>query len=221
MKNFIPILKDTRLFSGVEQAEIEKMLGCLRAEKRSYKKGEYVFCRGDIQNHVCVLLEGELIVQNDDYWGNRTVTGMVMPGDLFGEISATPGANEVINDIVAVKESSVAFFDVVRMLSVCSSACGHHTAVVQNLFFSVSEKNISLEKKLDHVSRRTTREKLLSYLSEEAKRSGSPKFQIPFNRQQLADYLFVDRSALSNELCKMRDDGLLRFEKNRFELLMN
>ena len=91
--------------------------------------------------------------------------------------------------------------------------------VVQNLFFAISEKNRSLVRKLDYMSRRTTREKLLSYLSEEAKTQNSPYIEIPFNRQQLADYLSVDRSAMSNELCKMRDDGLLEFEKNRFKLL--
>ena len=93
-----------------------------------------------------------------------------------------------------------------------------HTTVVQNLFYAVAEKNLGLVRKLDYMSRRTTREKLLSYLSEEAKKQNSANIMIPFNRQQLADYLAVDRSAMSNELCKMRDEGLLSFEKNRFSL---
>ena len=105
------------------------------------------------------------------------------------------------------------------MISTCSSACRFHTAVVQNLFYAISEKNRGLVQKLDYMSRRTTREKLISYLSEQAKKQNSASITIPFNRQQLADYLSVDRSAMSNELCKMRDDGLLEFEKNRFRLL--
>ena len=91
--------------------------------------------------------------------------------------------------------------------------------ILQNLFFAISEKNRKLVQKLGHMSKRSTREKLISYLSEEAKRQNGARFSIPFNRQQLADFLSVDRSAMSNELCKMRDEGLLRFDKNRFELL--
>ncbi|MBR5192203.1 MAG: winged helix-turn-helix domain-containing protein, partial [Clostridia bacterium] len=105
------------------------------------------------------------------------------------------------------------------IITVCSSACRFHSMVVQNLFFSISQKNKTLVQKIGHISKRTTREKLISYLSEEAKRQNSASFTIPFNRQQLADFLSVDRSAMSNELCKMRDEGLLEFEKNQFKLL--
>ena len=140
-------------------------------------------------------------------------------GEIFGEAYAAPESGALLNDVVAVENSSVFFFDVKRVLSTCSSACRFHTLVVQNLFFAISEKNRSLVRKLDYISRRTTRDKLISYLSEEAKRQNRADITIPFNRQQLADYLSVDRSAMSNELCKMRDEGLLTFEKNRFRLL--
>ena len=123
-----------------------------------------------------------------------------------------------VNDVIAVESSAVFFFDVKRVITTCSSACRFHSMVVQNLFFAISEKNRSLVQKLDYLSRRSTREKLISYLSEEAKKQNSAYITIPFNHQQLADYLSVDRSAMSNELCKMRDDGLLEFEKNRFKL---
>ena len=129
-----------------------------------------------------------------------------------------PESGTLLNDVIAVEDSSVYFFDVKRVISTCSSACRFHTMVVQNLFFAISEKNRGLVRKLDYMSRRTTREKLLTYLSEEAKKQNSASITIPFNRQQLADYLSVDRSAMSNELCKMRDEGLLIFEKNRFTL---
>ena len=218
MEKFIPLLKDTGLFSGVSTEEIGKMLGCLQARVETYKKGEYVFHRGEKPGAMCVLLSGELHVQHDDYWGNRSITGRVGVGEIFGEAYAAASEETVMSDVVAVRDSEVIFFDIMRMLSVCSSACRFHTAVVQNLFFSVSEKNRGLEKKIDHLSRRTTREKLISYLSEEAKRNHRSSFEIPFNRQQLADYLSVDRSAMSAELSKMRDEGLLTFEKNRFVL---
>ena len=117
------------------------------------------------------------------------------------------------------ENSAVFFFEVKRVITTCSSACRFHSMVVQNLFFAISEKNRSLVQKLGHMSRRSTRDKLISYLSEEVKKQNSTSITIPFNRQQLADYLSVDRSAMSNELCKMRDEGMLEFEKNRFKLL--
>ena len=121
--------------------------------------------------------------------------------------------------MVAVEDSTVLFFELRKLLTVCSSACRFHSMVIQNLVFAISEKNRALVQKLHHISQRTTREKLISYLSGEAKRQNSGEFTIPFNRQQLADFLSVDRSAMSSELGKMRDEGLLRFEKNRFTLL--
>lgn len=129
-----------------------------------------------------------------------------------------PESSALLHDVVAVEDSAVIFFDVKRILTTCSSACRFHTMVVQNLFFAISEKNRKLVQKLGHMSKRSIREKLISYLSEEAKKQNSSSFTIPFNRQQLADFLSVDRSAMSNELCKMRDEGLLEFEKNCFQL---
>ena len=195
------------------------MLSCLGARLRTYKKGEYVLRQGQRLSDILVLAEGSLYIQKDDYWGNRSILGHIGVGEIFGEAYASPESGALLNDVVAVENSSVFFFDVKRVLSTCSSACRFHTLVVQNLFFAISEKNRSLVRKLDYISRRTTRDKLISYLSEEAKRQNRADITIPFNRQQLADYLSVDRSAMSGELCKMRDEGLLTFEKNRFRLL--
>lgn len=184
-----------------------------------YKKGEYVLHQGEHLNHITVLVSGELHIQRDDYWGNRAIVNRIAVGEMFGEAYIAPESGALLNDVVAVEDSAVIFFDVRRIITVCSSACRFHSMVVQNLFFAVSEKNKALVQKLGHISKRTTREKLISYLSEEAKRQNSASFTIPFNRQQLADFLSVDRSAMSNELCKMRDEGLLEFEKNQFKLL--
>ena len=218
MKEFVPVLKQTKLFAGVEEEDVFSMLSCLGARLRTYKKGEYVLRQGQNLSDILVLAEGGLHIQRDDYWGNRSILGHIGVGEIFGEAYASPESGALLNDVVAVENSSVFFFDVKRVITTCSSACRFHTLVVQNLFFAISEKNRSLVQKLDYLSRRTTREKLISYLSEEAKKQNSAYFTIPFNRQQLADYLSVDRSAMSNELCKMRDDGLLEFEKNRFKL---
>ena len=218
MKEFIPVLKRTKLFSGVGDDDISTMLTCLGARLLTYKKGEHVLRQGEHLSDILVLAEGSLHIQRDDYWGKRSILGHIGVGEIFGEAYVAPESGTLLNDVIAVEDSAVFFFDVKRVISTCSSACRFHTMVVQNLFFAISEKNRGLVQKLDYMSRRTTREKLLSYLSEEAKKQNSASITLPFNRQQLADYLSVDRSAMSNELCKMRDEGLLEFEKNRFRL---
>lgn len=218
MKKYIPILKRTQLFSGVGEEDVGAMLGCLQARLCEYKKGEYVLRQGEHTDTLMVLAEGKLHIQRDDYWGNRSIINMVSAGEMFGEAYVAPESGALMNDVLAVEDSVVIFFDVKRIITVCPTACRFHSAVVQNLFFAISEKNRRLVQKLTFMSKRSTREKLIAYLSEEANRHNSNEFSIPFNRQQLADYLSVDRSAMSNELCKMRDEGMLEFEKNRFVL---
>ena len=219
MKEYISILKRTQLFAGVVEEEISAMLSCLGARLETFKKGEYVLRQGEHLSDIVVLVVGNLHIKNDDYWGNRSILGQIAVGDMFGEAYVAPESGALLNDVVAIEDSSVIFFDVKRILTTCSSACRFHAMVVQNLFFAISEKNRKLVQKLGHTSKRSTREKLISYLSEEAKKQTSSTFTIPFNRQQLADFLSVDRSAMSNELCKMRDEGLIEFEKNNFKLL--
>ena len=219
MKKYIPVLKRTKLFSGVGEEDIASLLSCLGARKKEYKKGEYILREGEHISDVFILVEGKIHIQKDDYWGNRSILSVISVGEMFGEGYAAPESGALLNDVIAVEDSSVIFFDVKRILTTCSSACRFHNMIVQNMFFAISDKNRKLMQKLGHMSGRTTRAKLISYLSEEAKRQGSSTFTVPFNRQQLADYLCVDRSAMSNELCKMRDEGMIKFEKSRFELL--
>ena len=219
MKRYIPILKNTQLFSGASDEDIEAMLGCLQARLCTYKKGEYVLREGERIERLMMLVKGELHIQRDDYWGNRSIISMVGVGEMFGEAYAAPESGPLMNDVLAVEDSAVIFLDIGKLLTVCPNGCKFHAMAVKNLFFAISEKNRKLVRKLGYMSRRTTREKLIAYLSEEAKRQNSGAFSIPFNRQQLADFLSVDRSAMSNELCKLRDEGLIEFEKSRFRLL--
>ncbi len=207
------------MFAGVGDDQILSMLSCLNARLHVYQKGEYVLRQGEHVRDILVLVEGNLHIQNDDYWGNRSILGQIAVGEMFGEAYVAPESGAILNDVIAVEDSVVIFFDVKRILTTCSSACCFHATVVQNMFFAISEKNRKLVQKLGHMSKRSTREKLISYLSQEAKGHNSSHFVIPFNRQQLADFLSVDRSAMSNELGKMRDEGLLVFEKNQFQLL--
>ncbi|MBQ8204109.1 MAG: Crp/Fnr family transcriptional regulator [Clostridia bacterium] len=218
MEKYIPILSKTRLFEGLNYEEIASLLNCLQAKTRAYTKGEYVFNQGDRIKHITLLLEGELHIRRDDYWGERSIINAVGVGEMFGEAYATDLA-PIPNDVVATRDSVVIFLDVNKIITTCGSNCSFHSSIIRNLFLAISERNRGLVGKLGILSERTTRNKLMAYLSSEAKRQKSPCFSIPFNRQQLADFLLVDRSALSNELCKMRDEGLIKFRKNEFILL--
>ena len=218
MKKYIEILKQTQLFAGIEDNELSAMLDCLQATIKTYKKGEYIFREGDYIDKITVLVQGKLIIQKDDFWGNRSIVSAIRVGEMFGEAYATPDSGAILNDVIAEECSTVISFNIYKLLTVCPSSCRFHSIVIQNLFFAISEKNRKLVQKIGYMSTRSTHAKLLSYLSDEAKKQRSNNFTIPFNRQQLADFLSVDRSAMSKELCKMRDEGLILFDKNRFRL---
>ncbi|MDD3244233.1 MAG: Crp/Fnr family transcriptional regulator [Eubacteriales bacterium] len=218
MKDFLPLLKRTALFSGIDETEIASMLGCLGAKTGDYAKGVYILRVGDSPASVGLLLSGTVLVVQEDYWGNRNIRARITPGQVFAEAFAcVPGA--VMDVSVAADEpSSVLWLNVGRVLHTCPTACSHHSRMIRNLLSDLAANNLRANEKLTHISRRSTREKLLSYLSAEAQRQGKAAFSIPFNRQQLADYLSVERSAMSAELSKMQKEGLLTVERNNFSL---
>ena len=218
MKKYVPLLEKTKLFSGVGEEDILSMLSCLNASVREYGKGQVAFRQGETLRELMILAEGRLHIQREDYWGNLNLLNEICPGEMFGEAYIVPNSGPLLNDVVAAEDSAALFFDMDRILTVCPSACPFHTRIVKNVFYTISDKNRRLVQKLSYMAQRSTREKLLSYLSDEAKRQSSSFFTIPFNRQQLADFLSVDRSAMSNELGKLRNEGLLDFHKNEFTL---
>lgn len=217
MEKYLSVLKSTKLFDGCSEEEILTMSGCLNAAVRSYRKGEYILRAGSRTDSLKVLLSGRLIIKKDNYWGKRSIIDSVLPSEMFGEAYS---GEVLLIDVVAEEDSTVISFDVTKLITTCSSGCNFHQIVVKNLFFAISEKNRKLMEKITHITERTTRDKIISYLSSFASKSGSASFSIPFNRQQMADYLGVDRSAMSNELTKMRDEGLILFHKNSFALLV-
>jgi len=218
MEKYITLLKKTRLFAGLEEAEIGAMCACLGVRERRYEKGAYVLRSGESMGSLMLLAEGRLLIQSDDYWGKRSILSAIEPGEMFGEAYAGEENIPAINDVVAVESSVVLFFDLRRMLSTCASACAFHSRTVKNLFFAVCEKNRSLVSKMGIFAGRSTREKLMAYLSMEARRQGGGEIVLSFDRQQLADFLAVDRSAMSRELGKMRSEGLISFSRRKFTL---
>lgn len=218
MREYIDVMKRASFFSGIDEAEIESMLNCLGAREEKFKKNDYVLRVGDSPESVGMLLSGSVLVIQEDYWGNRNIRTSIAPGQVFAEsFACIPGAVMDVS-VAADKDSVIMWLNVGRILHTCPTACAHHSRMIRNLLSDLAENNLRSNEKLTHICKRTTREKLLSYLSAEARRQGKPEFSIPFNRQQLADYLSVERSAMSAELSRMQQDGLIKLDKNRFVL---
>lgn len=213
------ILQKSPLFAGLKPEEIKSVLTCLSAAEQTYQKGEYIFENGQKITSMGLVLSGSVHILRDDFWGVRNIIGEAAAGDLFGEAYACAFREKLEVEVVAAESCSVLFLNVGRVLSTCSAACEFHGRLIRNLLSVLAGKNLMLTGKIDHISKRTTREKLLSYLSAVSEQSGSSAFEIPYNRQQMADYLCVDRSAMSNELSRMQKEGLLAFHKNSFRLL--
>ena len=194
------------------------MLGCLGAERRRYARGACLCRAGETISALGLVLSGSVLVENTDFWGNTTVLERVGPGHVFAETYACIPGQQLMVSVVADEATEVLYLNVERVLRTCPNACSHHSLLIHNLLLLTARKNLMLSRKIFHTSPRSIRARLLSYLSDRAIAVGSRSFTIPFNRQQLADYLNVDRSALSNELSKMRREGLLETERNHFVL---
>ena len=219
MEKYLDVLGRCPLFAGIEKGELQSMLACLGACEKSFAKGRAILEEGTPATEMGVVLSGRAQVEQSDYFGNRSILASVFPGELFAESFACAGVSFLPVQVRAEEESKVLLVDCQRMLTTCSHACAFHGRMIENLLRIVAHKNLQLHRKAEILSRRTTREKVLTYLTEEARRSGSDTFEISFNRQQLADYLAVDRSGLSAEMSKMKKEGMLDYRKNRFHLL--
>ncbi|GHV37380.1 Crp/Fnr family transcriptional regulator [Synergistales bacterium] len=219
MKNLFPCVKISPLFADIDEHDLAALLDCLAADVSSFEKHSFIFMENDAATRIGVVLFGGVHVVRDDFWGNRTILARVEPGDLFGEAFSCAAVDRLPVSVVSCEKSEILLLDYGRVITACASACAFHSVLVKNMTKILAAKNILLTQKMEHLTRRTTREKLLSFLSAQAKRKGGNSFEIPFDRQELADYLSVDRSAMSASLSKMRDDGILRFHKNHFEIL--
>ena len=214
----LSVLRTSGIFSGISEEETEKMLHCLEVRPETFKKDEYILRAGDRVEAFGVVITGKVMIIQEDFWGNRNILAAVGAGHCFAETFAcSPGA--VLNvSVMAQTNVQVLFLNVKRILTTCPSTCSHHSRMIRNLLSELAEKNLRLNEKITHLGQRSRRAKILSYLSAEAQRHGSAEFDIAFSRQQLADYLSVDRSGLSMELSRMQEEGLLEYRKNHFVL---
>ena len=214
----LSVLRTSGIFFGISEEETEKMLHCLEVRPETYQKDEYILRAGDRVEAFGVVITGKVMIIQEDFWGNRNILAAVGAGHCFAETFAcSPGA--VLNvSVIAETNVQVLFLNVKRILTTCPSTCSHHSRMIRNLLSELAEKNLRLNEKITHLGQRSRRAKILSYLSAEAQRHGSVEFDIAFSRQQLADYLSVDRSGLSMELSRMQEEGLLEYRKKHFVL---
>jgi CRP-like cAMP-binding protein len=215
--NFLFLTK-TLLFRGTNETDAEAMLQCMGSYTKKYNKGEVIYQADEIIQSLGLVLDGSVNVESDDIWGNRSILSHVEAGQIFAETYACIPGKPLMVNVVAAEKAEVLFLNTSRLLETCPRSCAHHNKLIKNLLQISAQKNLELSRRILHTSSKSIRRRLLSYFSQQAIQSGSCQFTIPFNRQQLADYLGVDRSAMSNELSKMQADGLLSYKKNTFIL---
>lgn len=213
------ILNKSPLFNQIKTDELQPLLLCLKAFSKQYRKGETILKVGDKVVNIGLLLKGSAHIIKDDYWGNRTIIKEINVSEIFAEVYACLNHQESEIEIVAIEECEVMYLNIDTLTCMCQKSCSFHQQIIHNLMLIMASKNLLLTQKMEYVSKRTMREKILAYLFAQSLKQKSSRIQIPFNRQQFADYLSVNRSALSIELSKMQEEGLIRYFKNDFELL--
>lgn len=219
MKQYAEILRTCPLFSEIGDEELYAMLTCFGASVHTYQKDDTILLEGDPAQYIGIVLSGEVQMARINYAGTRTILAHIEQAEVFGESYACAEVAQLPVNVTAVKKSRIMLIDVRRIMHPCANACGFHNRIIYNLMRLIAAKNLVFHKKIEITSGRTTREKLMTYLFSEAKRANSMSFSIPYDRQELADYLEVERSGLSAEIGKLRKEGVLTSEKNHFTLL--
>jgi len=217
MKKIFDTIKDNPLFHGVAYSDFIRMYDCLSAKTVRYKKDDVILLSGNAVSNVGLILSGSVRVIKEDIDGNIMIMTELSVPDTFGEVFACAGITQSPVTVMAAEDVEILFIDYKKIITSCTASCPFHAKLIENMLRLIAKKNLMLNRKIEILSRRTTREKLLCFF--DMQRGAAKKFTIPFNREELASYICADRSAMSNELCKMRDEGLIRFKKSTFEIL--
>ena len=218
-KNYIPELKSMPMFRGIEEKNMESMLTCLGAHIREHKKDQYIILCEDHVNVVGIILSGNVQMIREDLWGNRTLLVSMGKGELFGETFSCGEHRKATVSFQASADAKILFLLFGQIMHSCSMDCEYHHRLIENMVMLIASKNVALMDKVDIISKKTLREKIATYLLQQAGKQNSAYFDVPLGRVQLAEYLCADRSALTRELSIMRDEGLIEYDKNLFHIL--
>lgn len=217
--DYIQILKKTPLFASLMDQDIHSMLECLGATEKIFEKNQTILLSGQPVEFVGIVLCGEITIEKEDIMGNHSIIAHIPAPGLFAEAFACAGIMESPVTVRAATKSTVLFLKFKQIISTCPTSCAYHNQLIENMMKVLAAKNIVLNQKIDVLSQRSVRERILTYLLNIAQQNHSKQFSIPFSRAQMADYLSVDRSAMSRELSKMQEEGLIKYQKNEFHLL--
>lgn len=217
--NELKLLKTSPVFQGLNEEEIINVCHCLDGNIKEYKNNEFILRPGEKVLQMGVILQGNAYLTQEDFWGNKVLIAEFLPGQVFAETYALLKQIPHELSVTAKEGARILLLDCQKLTTTCQSCCMHHIRVVQNVLIALARKNVNLTQKMEHLSKRTIRERLLSYLSMEVSKQGSTQVFIPFDRQDLADFLAVDRSALSKEISKLKAEGIINCERNVFQLL--
>ena len=210
---------ETALFEGIGQENLGAMLSCTGYHIAQYNKGQVIALEEERIRHVGIVLSGGVDMIKEDVWGNRTLLMRTGVSDLFGETFACTEDNRSLVTFVACEDAAILFIPFHRIMHTCSMACEFHHRLIENMVRIIATKNLELLRKVEVVTKKTLREKILAYLSLQSQLQGGAYIKLPLSRTELAEYLFADRTALARELSNMKAEGLIDFEKNTFRIL--
>lgn len=206
------------LFSDISENEFSQMQACRCMHRKIFHKGEYILHTGDPAYEIGVVLSGSVLIENIDLWGNKSILGSLGAGKIFAETYALCRESMLV-DVVAAEKTEILFLNLQLLQNPENCHTSWCITLLHNLLRMSARNNLTLSGRIFCTTAKSVRRRVLAYLSAQAVQQGAMEITIPFNRQQMADYLNLDRSALSKELCRMREEGLLLFHKNHFTLL--
>lgn len=220
MKKYLEILKKCPLFDGIEDQNLLGILGCLRARVMSFDKKYTILTEGSRAKYAGIVLSGSAHIVQVDYNGNQSIIADVRPSELFGEAFACAELDSLPVSVVANEPCEILLIECGHILHTCETNCVFHRKMILNFVRDLAQKSVALHQRVKIISKRTTRDKLMEYLSVQSEKSGSNSFEIPFDRQELADFLEVDRSGLSVEIGKLKREGIIDNHKRHFKIIM-
>lgn len=218
MEKYFNQIKNSPLFFGMNEEELKGILECFNARIKSYESGEMIIRQSDVITNLYLVLEGKVNIEKDTYWGRRIIISKLGVNDNIAMSFVACKAVESTIDAVAAEDTKLLMLNYEKCTSMCQNACTRHKVLISNMFEILAKENLELLQKIENVSQKSIRDKLLTYLSNEARKCKNNSFEIPFNRQDLADYLNIDRSAMSFELSKLQKEGLIEYDRNKFLL---
>lgn len=219
MQQYYKLMRNSPLFSNISPDDYPALLGCVQAKTAQYHKDEFISLSGDAVNHIGMVLQGGVLVLKEDVFGNRAILNNLGPGAIFGESFLCGGNDALTVSVQAAETAEVLFLSFDKVMQSCSNACAFHSILLKNMVVMIAQKNVRLVEKLEVTTKHSLREKILAYLSQLAQQQQTATVQAPLGRVDLADFMGVDRSALTRELNRMRQQGLLEYERNTYRLL--